>query len=177
LEIKKSCLIGALVLTLGGVACKAKHDAVVVQNEEDTTPRMASVVRMNDTKNSVQLLNGFYPIEGGAWRWTAGKFSVLLRTPPGAAQQGATVTLDFTIPDVVIQKSKDITLTASVNGMMLQSTGYKSAGAEKFTADVPTSALTGDTVKVDFALDKTLPPGVDKRELGIIATSVGIAGK
>jgi hypothetical protein len=33
-------------------------------------------------------------------------------------------------------------------------------------------------VKVDFALDKTLPPGpVDKRELGVVAQSVGIAGK
>jgi hypothetical protein len=177
LGIKKHYLIGALVLTLTGVACRGKHNAVAVQNEEDASPRMASTLRMNDPKAAVQLLSGFYPVEGGAWRWTAGKFSVLLRTPPGAAQQGATVTLDFTIPEVVIQKSKDITLTASVNGMMLQSTGYKAAGAQKFTADVPATALHADTVTVDYALDKTLPPGIDKRELGIVATSVGIAGK
>jgi hypothetical protein len=177
LETKKRYLIAVLALMLGGAACRGKHSVVAVQNEEYTTPRMASTVRANDAKLGLQLLSGFFPIEGSAWRWTAGKFSVMLRTPDGAAQRGGTVSFDFTIPDVVIQHSKDITLTASINGMMLKSAEYKAAGAETFTADVPTSMLTADSVKVDFALDKTLPPSVDKRELGVIATSVGISSK
>ena len=95
----------------------------------------------------------------------------------GAAQRGATLTFAFSIPDVDIQKLSDVTLTASLNDKALNSAQYKAGGANVFTADVPPAALTTESVKIDFALDKSLPPGVDKRELGIIATSVGLAGK
>jgi hypothetical protein len=177
-ETKTRSLLAASVLALAlfGTACSAKHETVAVQNEEDTGPKLLSTVRMNDPKAEAQLLSGFYALEG-TWRWTAGKFTALLKTPLGAAQRGATASLDFTIPDSVIQKLKNMTLSASINGMTLKSTTYKDAGQYTFTADVPASMLAGDTVKVDFALDKSLPPGVDKRELGVIATSVGIAGK
>jgi len=176
LTIKKHYMIAALLLAVSGMACKGKHNRVTVQNEEqDTGPRMASVVRMNDSKASVQLLKGFHSVENDSWRWTEGKFSVLLRTPLAAAQRGASLTLAFTVPDLIIQKLKDITLTASIDGMVLKSAEYKKAGAYVFSADVPASMLSGESVKVDFALDKSLPPDVDLRELGIIASSVGLS--
>ena len=166
-----------LALALSGTACSGKHDAVTVQNEEETAPKLTSVVRMSDTKADSQLLSGFYGVENG-WRWTAGKFTVLLKTPLGAAQKGATLTLDFTIPDVIIQKLKTVTLSTSINGMMLKSESYKQGGKYTYTADVPASMLTGDSVKVDFMTDKSLPPGdAERRELAVIATSVGIASK
>jgi hypothetical protein len=168
----------AALLVFFGVACKGKHTPVAVQNEEpDQAPRLVSSVRMNDTAAAAQLLNGFYPVESGAWRWTAGKFSVLLRTPPGSAQSGATLDFAFTIPEVVIQKLNNLKLTASINGMDLKSDEYKQPGPQTFNADVPGSMLTPDSIKVDFALDKSLPPGLDKRELGVIATSAGLAPK
>jgi hypothetical protein len=132
---------------------------------------------MSDTSAAGQLLSGFYPVEANAWRWTARKFSVLLRTPPGAAQTGGNLSLNFTIPDVSIQQLKSVTLSASVNGMMLKSQEYTAAGTQVFTADVPASMLAADSVKVDFALDKSIPPGVDKRDLGLVAASVGLAAK
>jgi hypothetical protein len=172
------CTLLILPLAVASVACQGKHSRVTVENEEgDAGSRVVSTVRMNDAKASTQLLSGFYAIENNSWRWTAGKFSVLLRTPLAAAQRGATLTLTFTIPDVVIQKLKDITLTASIDGMTLNSAQYKAAGANIFTADVPVAMLNTESVKVDFVLDKSLAPDVDKRELGIIATSVGLAGK
>lgn len=175
-EIRKLCLVALLALT--GVACKGKHNLAAVQNEEpDPGPRLVSNVKMNDGAASVQLLNGFYPLEAGTWRWTAGKFAVLLRTPPGSGQSGATVNLAFTIPDVVIQKLKTMKLTTSVGGMVLKTEEYTKSGPETFSADVPGSMLAGDSVRVDFALDKSLPPGEDKRELGVIATAVGLAPK
>jgi hypothetical protein len=61
--------------------------------------------------------------------------------------------------------------------MPLKTVTYDKPGAEVFTADVPPAALTGDTVKIDFALDKTIPPEVDKRSLGLVATSIGLASK
>ena len=178
LETNHRSVIGflALAIALAVTACSAKHDTPVVQNEEETGPKLLSNVKMSDAKADSQLLSGFYNVENG-WRWTAGKFSAMLKTPLGANQRGATVSLDFTVPDVIIQKLKTITLTASIGGMALKSESYKEAGKYTYTADVPASMLSGDPVKVDFALDKSLPPGVDKRELGIIATSVGIASK
>jgi hypothetical protein len=178
LEIRNRTVITTFTIALAifGTACSARRESPVVQNEEDTGAKLLSTVKMSDAKADSQLLSGFYGVENG-WRWTAGKFTALLRTPLGASQRGATLTLDFTVPDVITQKLKDLTLTASINGMALKSATYKEAGKYTYSADVPASMLSGDTVKVDFALDKSLPPGVDKRELGVIATSVGIASK
>jgi len=170
-----ACIIAALLLTLS-VACTGKHNRVTVQNEEPDTARiLVSSVRMGDPKAGSQLLSGFYAVENNSWRWTARKFSVLLRTPLTAAQSGAIVTLSFTVPDVVIQKLKNIMIAASINGMTLTSTEYNAAGSYTFNADVPASMLTAESVRVDFALDKSLPANdADKRELGIVANSVGI---
>ena len=167
-----------LFLALSGSACKGKHDRITVQNEEeDTAPRLASTLPMNDSKNAAQLLTGFYSIEDNAWRWTAGKFSVRLRTPPAARQSGATLSFSFTLPDVVIQKDKNLTLAASINGMALKSVAYNAPGTQVFSADVPASALAADNVTIDFALDKTMQPQGDQRQLGVIAISVGLVGK
>lgn len=167
----------AVGIALLSVACSGKHDSVAVQNEEDTAPRLYSTVAMSDAKASSQLLAGFYNSEG-AWRWTAGKFTALLKTPLGAAQKGGTLSFEFTIPEAVSQRLKSVTLTAAIGGMQLKSESYTSAGKYVYTADVPASMLTADTVKVDFSLDKSLPPSSsDRRELGVIATSVGIASK
>jgi hypothetical protein len=166
-----------LLLTLTGVACKGKHSRVTVQNEEaDSGPRLASTVQMNDPHAISQLLSGFYAVENNQWRWTAGKFSVQLRTPP-AAPNGATVALSFTIPDVIVQKLNNIRITASINGTELKSQAYDTAGPYTFSADVPASLLTGESVNVDFTVDKTMRPDGDARALAIIANSVGLSPK
>ena len=56
-------------------------------------------------------------------------------------------------------------------------TGAK-PGPYTFTADIPAELLTKDSVTVDFSLDKSIPAGaMDQRELGVIATWVGIESK
>jgi hypothetical protein len=167
----------ALLLTLTSVACTGKHSRVTVQNEEpDTGPRVASTVQMNDPHAAAQLLSGFYAVENNMWRWTAGKFSVQLRTPL-AAPNGATLTLSLTIPDVIVQKLKNIKVTASINGMELKSQQYDTAGPYTLSADVPASLLTGESLKADFTVDKTMRPDGDARDLGVIANSVAISPK
>ena len=169
--------ITGLLLALTTASCEGKHSRVTVQNEEpDTGPGLMSTVRMNDPNAVAQLLSGFYGVEYNAWRWTTGKFSLLLPKPP-AAQNGATVTLSFTLPDATIRKLRSIRLAASVNGMELKSQEYKAPGAWMFSADIPASLLKAESVKVDFVLDKTMRPEGDKRDLGIIANSVGIIPK
>jgi hypothetical protein len=177
LEIKRY-IVAALFLALAGAGCKGKHNSVAVPNdEEDTGPRLVSVLRMNDAKATAQLLSGFYGLENNSWRWTSGRFSALLRTPLAAAEHGATLTLAFTVPELVIQKIGKVTLRPSINGTALPAATYSAPGAYVYSADVPPALLIAESIKVEFALDRSLPPEVDKRELGIIATSVGIANK
>jgi hypothetical protein len=182
LETKRYIIVGSFltaVAVLTGVACRGQRNGVSVQNEEPDTGRiLVSSIPMNDSKAAAQLVSGFYGVENNAWRWTAGKFSVLLRTPLTAAQRGATLTLAFTTPEVAIRKFGNITITASINGTTLTSAKYSVAGPSVFSADVSGSLLGAESVKVDFVLDKSLPPaGGDLRELGIVANSVSISPK
>ncbi len=166
-----------LLLCTVTAGCKGKHNRVTVQNEEpDAGQRVLSTLRMNDPNAAAQLLSGFYAVENNMWRWTAGKFSVKLRTPP-AAQSGATLAFSFTIPDVVVQKLRTIRITASINGMELKSEEFDTPGAHVFSADVPASLLTAESVKVDFAVNKTMRPDGDQRDLAVIANSVAISSR
>lgn len=160
-------------------ACRGKHSRTTVQNEEpDAATHLVSSLKMNDPSASVQLQKGFYGLEGGSWRWTARQFTAVLKTPVASAQRGAVLTLSLTIPDVVIQKLSSVTLSASVGGTKLKSETYSKPGAYTFNADMPADQLGKDTVAVDFALDKSMPAGsADSRDLGIIATGVGLETK
>ena len=124
------------------------------------------------------LLRGFYPVEGNAWRWTAGKFAVQLRPPANAAQSGARLMLNFAIPESSISRTKSMTLSASVGGGTLAPETYTKAGEYTYARDVPATALTGDKAEVEFSLDKYLPAGtVEQRELGVVVNSVGFDAK
>lgn len=132
---------------------------------------------MNDAAAAPQLLSGFYAVENKAWRWTSGKFSVSLPTPP-AAQNGATVALSLTVPDVIVQKVGKIKVAASAAGSTLNSQEYDTAGPYVLSADIPPGPLLQNAaITVDFTVDKTMRPPGDKRELAIIANSVSITPK
>lgn len=165
----------ALLLTLAPLACKPKHDDVRTIEEQ---PALATVIHTADPHTAAQLLNGFYPVESNAWRWTAGHFSVALRPPRSAAQTGATLEFKFALPEAVVSKVGAVSLSASVNGTPLSPEKYTKSGQFTYSREVPPNLLTGDSVKVDFALDKPLPPSPgDRRELGVIATSMGFEPK
>lgn len=172
-------LLLVLAAAIAGLSCKAQRSRVTVQNEEppDTGQHLAATVAMNDPKTSAQLVSGFYGVENNAWRWTSGNFSVLLRTPPGAAKDGATLTFNFSVPEGSISKLGKLKLTASADGTQLTSAEYSKPGAYMLTAAVPASLLNADTVTIDFALDKTMRVPGDNRDLGLIASSVNLAAK
>ncbi len=141
-------------------------------------PPLAPVIHVADPRTSFQLLKGFHALEQNSWRWTAGKFSVVLKPPARAAQNGATLRVKLTLPEPISQRLGTVTLSATVNHQALPPESYAKAGDYIYTRDVPGSALAGESATVDFALDKALPPGdVDQRELGIILTTVGLEPK
>ncbi|MDP9171531.1 MAG: hypothetical protein M3N54_13010 [Acidobacteriota bacterium] len=173
-------LLVSLLLVGANIACRGKHNANTVQNEEqaEAGPRIVSAFKMSDPTAPPQLLHGFYGLESGTWRWTAGRFSVLLKTPASAAQRGATLTFAFSAPEVVIQKTGGFTLTAAAGATTLKSQPYTKSGSYTFTADVPPELLVKETITIDFTMDKSMPPGPgDHRELGLIAVSTGLESK
>lgn len=171
--------LAALLFTLG---CSGQHSRNTVQNDEPTEAAapvpMVSTLKMNAPSASVQLVKGFSGLENSQWRWTAGNFSVVLKTPPGAAAKGGALTFGFTISDAVLKQVHSQTLSASIGDKTLGSQKYTEAGAHIFGVDIPPTALAGDTVTIDFSLDQSLPPSPsDRRELGVIATAVGLESK
>ena len=171
----KYALLAALALATFG--CKQTKKVQVQQTVEES-PKMGSMIRMGDPKQETQLVTGFYGIEGNAWRWAAKQFTVALRPPFGASQRGGTLQLNLTVPGVVIDKLKNISLSASVDGSPLPPETYTAAGPYVYKRDVPASLLTSDSVKVDFQLDKAMPPtDQDKRELGVVVNSVSLEAK
>jgi len=171
--MRKIALLTLLALASG---CKNK-DKVRVMTEEEA-PRLATMLTMSDPRAPTQLLLGFYSLETGGWRWTAGKFSVILRPPRDAAQMGAVVKLKFTLPQAVLDRVKSTTLTAAIGAISLAPETYDKAGDYEYVREVPAAALTSESVKVDFSLSKFLAAGtVEGRELGVIATAVGFEHK
>jgi hypothetical protein len=167
-------LIAALVLAPAG----CRRQRVKVQETEEEAPRLASMIHMADPRAGSQLLSGFHDIEQNAWRWTERRFSVALRPPAGSAQNGGVLNLKFTIPEVTITKLQEITLAASVNGSPLPPETYKKAGDYTYTREVPPHVLTGESVRVDFTLDKALAPGeADGRELGVVVLNARLEPK
>jgi NAD(P)-dependent dehydrogenase (short-subunit alcohol dehydrogenase family) len=106
------------------------------------------------------------------------QFAVLLKPPAGAEIKGATLVFKFTIPGTVIEQLKPLTLSASVSGTALPPETYSASGDQTYSREVPGTALKGDSVTVEFALDKHLPPqGMDQRELGVVASMIGFEAK
>jgi hypothetical protein len=157
----------AVALVLAPAGCKRKAAG----------GRMLSVVRMGDPDAEGQL-SGFYGIEASAWRWTKRNFSVMLGPPAGAAEKGAWLRVRVTVPDALIAKLGPVTLSASVDGTPLGPETYSSAGTYTYEREVARKFLQDRYAKVDFALDKAMPPaGGDVRELGIVVVSAGLEPK
>jgi hypothetical protein len=172
---RRSAVALAVCLLLTG--CKRAKKIRVEQTEEDSAV-LASVIHMSDPKVAPQLLKGFYNIESNAWRWTAGSFAVALRPPRNAALKGATLHFRFTLPEAVLSKLKTVALSASVNGAALSPETYTQPGEFDYSREIDPKLLQGDAVNVEFTMDKFIPAGmIETRELGVIATSAGLEAK
>jgi hypothetical protein len=170
------CPVVLMALVIAPIACKKKKVRVGATDEE--TPRMQSVLMMGDPKIEPQLITGFHGIEAAAWRWTTRQFTVALRPPFGSGQKGAKLTVKLTIPPVAIEKLKNVSLSATAGGSALPPETYTTAGDYFYVREIPASLLTGDALRVDFQLDKSMAPsGADIRELGIIVLSIGLETK
>jgi hypothetical protein len=163
------------LLTIALAGCSRQPPAAQVIDEP---PGLEQTVVMGNLNHAKQLTRGFYAIEEGAWRWTKGKFSVVLAPPLQAGSKGATLVARITIPPALIEKLSDVTFNTSVNGLRLKTATYDKPGSVNMRLDVPAKAFEREPATVDFVLDKVLPPRAgDQRELGVIASSIGFERK
>lgn len=165
------------VAILAAPACKRSKKARVETVEEDQQ-QLLTMINTGDPRASVQLLKGFHEIETDGWRWTKGAFSVTLRTPPNASKAGARLEFRFTLPDAVLGKTGPVTLKAKIAGVELDPQTYSQAGEHVYQREIPATSLPAEAVTIDFELDKFLAAGqVELRELGVIASTVGLLQK
>jgi FkbM family methyltransferase len=145
---------------------------------EWTAAPFSGFVEMGDRAKERQLVRGLYPVEGGAWRWTAKTFVIALGTPPEASKSGASLVFNFSIPPVAIDRLKGVTLSASIGGVALEPESFATQGDHKYRRSIPRSALgTKETVEIEFKLDRSLPAAEFGRELGVVAKSAGFESK
>ena len=157
--------------------CKTSDPVHLQPTVEEARP-LASVVRMGDQSASSQLLSGFGAIEASSWRWSGPEFAVALGVPPGAKQNGATLTLDFSLPDVSIKSLKQLTVSATAGDAKLEPETFHTTGAHTYSRDIPASAFTSDALQVHFTVDKFLKPeGGDNRQLSLVLTSIELKSK
>jgi hypothetical protein len=162
------------VVIFAPVGCKRKKKSSRLSDDEGLT----SVVNVNDPAHSAQLVRGFYNLESDSWRWSAGKFVVVLRPPVGAAQKGARLELKFMLHENIFSKTGPITVSASVNGTALPPETFSQPGDYTYAETVPPTALASDAVTVEFATNKVWgPTDQDKRELALIVRSMGLVDK
>lgn len=164
----------AATLMLAPAACKRREKSEAQSSVSAHEVSTASTIAVGNPQYSSQLLRGFYPIEQ-SWRWTQKSFAVRLATPSGSRQRGAQLQLRFGIPDPIIQNLNSVTLSAAVDGFQLAPQRFEKSGQYTYTRDVTADRLQAPSVPVVFSLDRALPPGpLDKRELGIVVTEVGL---
>ncbi|MSV30163.1 MAG: hypothetical protein EXQ52_15675 [Bryobacterales bacterium] len=171
-----SLAIVASAFCLFAASCGMNKTPAVATDESGGV--MASMIHTADPAVARQLIAGWHPVEHNAWRWTAGTFSVALRPPPGGSEKGAVLTLKFSIPEPVFAQLKGITLSADIQGSKLPPEKYNEAGGHSYEREVDAKLLNGESVTVNFSLDKFLPPGAaDRRELGLVVSAVGFESK
>ncbi len=152
-----------------------EHESFDLYRKVSNTEASSSVI-MGDPAHAAQLLNGFYSIEAGKWRWTARSFSVLLKAPTGSGQQGAELSLKIYLPDAQVHRLGPMTLIADAGGQALPARTFTGGGEYTYSAAVPAEALRPGLVLVNFQFDRAaanLGNG-DQRELSAVVTAVGL---
>jgi 2-polyprenyl-3-methyl-5-hydroxy-6-metoxy-1,4-benzoquinol methylase len=108
---------------------------------------------------SVQLLEGWYPLEQGSFRWTQRRFSVELKRPPS-------FTLHFHFK---LMFAGPVRVSAAVNGIDVLPATFITEGDHCYSIELPRAVRGVTPIRIDFAVDKCLPAGgLDQRELALL---------
>ena len=178
IRMNRRLALVVIAIACFGLAGGCKKSKRRAQKRATAAAAPASAIRMGSAAFERQLVSGFHGIEANAWRWTAKSFAVALVPPPGAAKKGVVLEVRLTVPPVIITKVGTITLAASINGKALPTEAFATPGDYLYKRDIHPALITGNPVRVEFQLDKAMPPNdIDRRELGIVVSSIGLSAK
>lgn len=169
------CIAILAALGLGPYGCGRQTSEQPKRTASAARAVLLSRISAGDPRAEVQFVSGFHRVEQDKWRWTEGKFTVQLRPPPRASEDGARLVLQFALPEVVIQKLGAVELRAKIAGVSLPATRYTRPGQQVYEQPVPAGVLKGSAARVEFELAKFLEAGsLEDRELGVIASSIAL---
>ena len=172
LKSRFTLAVAAIVLSMS--ACSSNESVAPEPPEAAADPAFfLSSFQVADPRAEGQLVEGFFAVEQGSWRWTDRVFSVVIRNP--SAERDLQLEFQFTIVPQFIDRLGPLTLWATVNGTSLDKSTYDQPGDFVYSVRVSAGKLEGPTARVDFALNKALQPGGgEERTLGVIAVSVAL---
>lgn len=111
---------------------------------------------------SVQILEGWHPLEQNSFRWTERRFSIQINRPH--LIRFSTMHFNFRLP-----AAGPVTIAATVNGIGMPPVTFATEGEQSYSIKLPREALKAPVIRVDFAVDKCLPAGAfDERELALL---------
>jgi hypothetical protein len=137
-----------------------------------------SLVNVADPREVSRLVRGFFGRDNPYWRWVGRESSIILNPPKDANKRGAMLVIHFAIVEAVLASVKTQELSIAVDGFALPPRHYDHPGQFTLMQDVPAAALQFDPVRVDFTLDRALPPAREgEPEFGMIVSQAGLAVK
>ncbi len=162
------------LLALWGCPSNAPDLTPIEEQSDAGEVVLLSSVNVADPRAQDQLIDGFYGLESGTWRWVAKRFVVALQ-PPETGTESAFLEMRFTIPEAISQRFSTTTINIRVNGNDLGPESFDADGDLMYSKEVPLSALSDEPARVEFELENAIPAGeVDQRELGIVVTSIAL---
>ena len=170
-------LAGLGLLTISLISCR-RSERIPLEPTDESVPKLSSAISVADPTAAIQLLKGFHELEQNSWRWTMGRFAVLLKPPDVSKEKGAVLRFRFTIPEPVLKRLGVMTLRARIGSAQFSPARISEPGEHLYERPVPASALQSDLVTIDFKLDEFVAAGdIDTRELGLIAAGVALESR
>ena len=162
-----------LALLLAGCVTQPEVYAPPMQRKPAAGPdtsRLKHFVAMNDAAADDHILRDINrAVEGGTWRWTGPKPTLRLVLPK---TRNLRFVMDFSISGETMRQTGPLTIIFYVNGHVLETVKYDSAGEKHFEKPVAASWLyAGDNV-VSAELDKVFIAG-DGARLGVVLARAG----
>lgn len=161
---------------LAAWACPANApDLTPIQETFDgAAPTLLSSVNVADPRAADQMIDGFYGLENGSWRWAARRFVVALQ-PSENRVEPSFLEMRFTIPELIARRFSGAKILVKVNGNELEPESFEGQGEFFYSKEVPASVLSEEPARVEFELENAIPAGeIDQRELGVIVTSIAL---
>ena len=118
-----------------------------------------------------QLVDGFYGIED-AFRWMSKRGVVRVRGPRTASER---LEITGTCPEQQLSKGP-LRITVSIDGRKIGTHRLERAGDFSFAHALPAESVDKKTIDVAIEVERTISAPNDDRALGVVITTVSVAG-